>query len=253
MSYSPTEIARFTFLFTRSKVPLTVIPAALTWVLHDYFVTLEDEVRYIWSQRWSLAKFMFLFVRYYTLALLVFDVIQIHTFAIPGFVNDNLCVAIDPTTRLLGGISLWSIEIIMQLRIFALYNRSKKVALFNGVLFIISIGAFLWIMALGAKRRRALIASATRLPLPGCPVINGGYANWALWIPATAFELVLFGFVLYKSSRSVAHKIRLKQGVSLTQVLISDNIIYFFGVTFVLIFNNVMASGKTVIPWFSFG
>lgn len=31
-------------------------------------------------------------IRYYGIALLVFDVTQIHVFAIPGIPNNNLCV-----------------------------------------------------------------------------------------------------------------------------------------------------------------
>lgn len=40
------------------------------------------------------------------------------------------CVAMDPITRVLGALSLWSIEIVMQMRIYALYDRSKKVTYF---------------------------------------------------------------------------------------------------------------------------
>lgn len=65
-----------------------------------------------------------------------------------------------------------------------------QIALFNGILFLGSIGTFLWIMVYNFLRRRALIASAIRLPLPGCPSINGG-TQWAQWIPGT-FSLRLF-------------------------------------------------------------
>ena len=45
-----------------------------------------------------------------------------------------------------------------------------------------SIGVYLWILIVNSVRRGQRIASAKRLPLPGCPVINGG-TEWALWIP----------------------------------------------------------------------
>ena len=41
------------------------------------------------------------------------------------------CVVAAPVTRMAGAISLWSVEIIMQLRIYALFNRSKKVRPFK--------------------------------------------------------------------------------------------------------------------------
>ena len=66
-------------------------------------------------------------IRYYTILLLICDVLQIHSFTIKGVPNKELCVIVDPLTRLAGAISLWAVEIIMQLRIYALYDCSKKV------------------------------------------------------------------------------------------------------------------------------
>ena len=82
-------------------------------------------------------------IRYYTLALLVFDVLQIHLFTISGVPNDGLyvrlvhllfshwdigrCIAMDSVIRVVGAISLWSIEVLMQLRVCALYSCSRGV------------------------------------------------------------------------------------------------------------------------------
>ncbi|CAA7266801.1 unnamed protein product [Cyclocybe aegerita] len=236
-------------LYKGGLIPLKVCLASLIWVLHDYLVTLEDEVRYIWPQKRSFGRFMFLWIRYYTIGLVCFDVVQIHGFAIPGVTNNTLCVAADPTIRMVGGISLWSVEIIMQLRVYALYNRSRKVAAFNGILFTISIGLFLWIMIVNAMNRGRLIATAIHLPIPGCPAINGG-TQWAQWIPAAAFELVLFGFVLYKAAILSSNSFKSTRCVTLQAVLLGENTIYFFIIASLLIFNNLMVVGATRIPWF---
>ncbi|EDR08587.1 uncharacterized protein LACBIDRAFT_296897 [Laccaria bicolor S238N-H82] len=246
------EVSTFINLYSLNIIPLRVVLASLTWVLHDYLVTLYDEMKLVWPQRWSFGKIMFLWIRYYTVALLIFDTLQIHLFARPGVVNDDLCVAMDPITRLAGAISLWSIEIVMQVRIYALYRCSKKIALFNGILFLGSIGSFLWIMVHNFLRRRALIAGAMHLPLPGCPSINGGI-QWAQWVPATVFEGVLLCFALYKTYKTCSDHIRFQKRVTLSDVLLHDNILYFFAVTSLLIFNNLMVVGATRIPWFGFG
>jgi hypothetical protein len=253
MAYSLEEIERFTQLYSGNIIPLRVVLCSLTWVLYDYFETLEDEVRFIWSQKRCVGKISYLFMRYYTILLLVFDVAQIHSFAIPGITSDAVCLAMDPTIRMLGAISLWSIEVIMQLRVYALFDCSKKVAVFNGVMFIASIIAFLVLLIYNAEGRAALIASAVRLPLPGCPAINGGI-GWALWLPASIYETILFAFVVYKSSRSLTLKVRLGERWSLGAILVGDNMLYFLGITVLLAFNNVMAAGAAkIIPWFSYG
>lgn len=120
------------------------------------------------------------------------------------------CVAMDSIIRVVGALSLWSAEIIMQLRVYALYKCSRRVrslvfnlsssafsispselfyttcdiqvAIFNTVLFLGSITGFLWILVHNAERRRAVIANAIHLPLPGCPSIHTGI-EWAQWVP----------------------------------------------------------------------
>ncbi|KAF5342153.1 hypothetical protein D9611_001400 [Ephemerocybe angulata] len=257
MQHSQEEIARFTTLYTLSLIPLRVVLASMTWVIYDYFSTLEDEVRYIWSQNRCLGKISYLFIRYYTILLLVFDVIQIHTMSKPSVATRALCVAMDPTVRIVGAVSLWAIEVVMQIRVYALFNCSRKVAIFNGVLFGMSVAAFLGLLMRNTMVRAQVIDSvASDLPLYGCPPINGGVA-WAIWLPAviaTSFELVIFGFVLYKSTRSLTFTLRLKKRWSLMDIIIQDNMLYYIGITAVLLFNAVMASGAyTLIPWFSYG
>lgn len=245
--------ALFVHLYRLNLVPLYVCLPALVWVLHDYFVTLEDEVTYIWNhQRPGIGRVMFFLIRYYTIFLVIFDVVQIHSFTIPGVPSLDLCVATDATTRLAGALSLWAVEIIMQIRIYILYNRSKRVALINGILFFISIAGFFTIMIINAVARRSMIANAVHLPLPGCPAING-HSQWALWIPAMLFEFVLFGFAIHKSVVSTAARMKLNQRTTLTGILLHENILYFLVVACLLVFNNLMALGATKIPWFGFG
>ncbi|KAL0574083.1 hypothetical protein V5O48_007868 [Marasmius crinis-equi] len=190
-------------------------------------------------------------IRYYTLGLLFFNVVQIHTFAIPGVTSDNLCVAMDSIIRVVGAVSLWSVEIVMQLRIYALYKCDKRILAFNGFLFLASIAGFLWILIHNAQRRRAVIADAVHLPLPGCPSLHSGI-EWAQWIPATGFEGVLFGLALYKTLKSSAVRLRDGRKVGLYGLLLRDNLFYFFAIALILVFNNLMVVGITKIPWFSY-
>ncbi|KAI4526186.1 hypothetical protein K525DRAFT_259803 [Schizophyllum commune Loenen D] len=245
--YTPEEIAHFTKLWHSSLIPL-----------HACLLTLEDEIRFIWVRSLcrlhiprSFGKYMFLWIRYYSIALLLFDVTQIHVFTIPGVTNDTVCVAMDTIIRVVGAIALWSIEIVMQLRIYALYDCSKTIAIVNGAMFIASIGTFLWILIHNAMGRSAVIADVIHLPLPGCPSIHTGI-EWAQWVPATAFEAVLFFFALHKTLHSTAQRFRRGERISLYQLVLRDQIIYFFLVTVLLVFNNLMVVGVTKIPWFSY-
>ncbi|KIM37520.1 hypothetical protein M413DRAFT_30739 [Hebeloma cylindrosporum] len=256
-----------------------VVLSALTWVLYDYFVTLEDEVTYFWKM--SSGTLIFFWIRYYTIFLVVFDTTQIHIFSTVKIMTRSLIV---------GAILLWSIEIIMQMRVYLLFNRSRRVAVVNGVLFVISVGVFLWIFLYNAIHHPKNVPPPPRRPpppgghpppghppppgppppggppVPGRPPPHGppppwkngcslsmGDARWATWLPATIFEFVLFGMAVYKTIISTSAKTMLNNRRSLTAILLQENMVYFFTVGCLLIFNNVMAVCATGIPWFGFG
>ncbi|KJA29680.1 hypothetical protein HYPSUDRAFT_127052 [Hypholoma sublateritium FD-334 SS-4] len=241
----------FVKLYKGNIIPLNACLPGLTWVLHDYLITIEDEIRYVWPAKKTTGRLLFFWIRYYGIFLLFFDVIQIHVFSIPGITSDTLCVAMDSIIRIVGALSLWAIEIVMQMRIYALYKCSRRVALINAVLFLASIGVFLWILSFNALRRREVIAEAIHYPLPGCPSVHSGI-EWLQWIPATVFESILFFWALYKTLSSTVTRWRGGQRISLYHLILRDNISYFFGITCLLIFNNLMVVGVTKIPWFSY-
>jgi hypothetical protein len=251
---SSSSYSSFLDAYEKNIPPLYTILASLTWVLHDYFVTLEDEVRLVWPQRWNVGKIMYLWMRYYTIFVVAGNALQIHLFTRPGITSDAVCLAVDPVLRIAGAISLWSVEIIIQLRIYALYNGSRKIAIFNAVLFFLSILAFIGILIDLGIGRKKLIASAIHLPLPGCPVVDSAI-EWSEWIPATIFEFILFSFALFKymSLPDFSNLPTLKRVMKLSFVLVSDNMLYFLGITIVLLLNNLEVAGKTHIPWFSYG
>ena len=52
--------------------------------------------------------------------------------------------------------------------------------------------------------------------------------------------MVLFSFAIYRATLSIAARTRLNNRLSLTTILINENIFYFCVVSWVLIFNNLM-------------
>ncbi|KAH8822665.1 hypothetical protein DL96DRAFT_1470099 [Flagelloscypha sp. PMI_526] len=248
---SPADEAKFKTLYRGSLIPLHACLVGLVWIFHDYLITLEDEIRYIWPQKRSFGKFMYLWIRYYSLVLLVFDVAQIHSFSIPGVTSDTVCVVMDSMIRVVGALSLWSIEIIMMLRVYALYKCSRTVALVMAALFLASVGGFMGILIHNGMKRHSVIADSIHYPLPGCPSVHSGI-EWAQWVPATCFEGVLFGFALFKTVRSAGGRVKTGRKISLYQLILRDNLAYFFAISVLLIFNNLMVVGITKIPWFSY-
>ena len=57
-----------------------------------------------------------------------------------------------------------------------------QIAIFNGVLFGMSIVTFIFFLVFNATKRASLISRFVHMPLPGCPAINGAL-QWAQWLP----------------------------------------------------------------------
>ncbi|KAF9048783.1 hypothetical protein BJ165DRAFT_1057008 [Panaeolus papilionaceus] len=242
----------FIQLYRAALIPLYVSLSSLVCVLQDYFITVENEINYIWPQRMNFAKAMFLWIRYYTIILLVLDVIQAHAYSRPSPATHTLCLLLNPISGMAGALSLWSVEIVMQLRVYVLFNRSKRLAGFNGALFIASVGFFLWLLVSDTLRRSKHMSLPTTAHFLGChPTLNKGL-QWELWLPATVFELVLFVQVLYKSICSTSARIRLNKRISLAMFLLHDSLMYFFVVAWLLVMNMVII-GSNRIPWTGFG
>ncbi|KAF9461372.1 hypothetical protein BDZ94DRAFT_1127073, partial [Collybia nuda] len=157
----------------------------------------------------------FLQIRYYSIALLIFDATQIHLFAHPGITSQTTPVLIISYFELgiTGAISLWSVELIIQLRIYALFSCSRKVPYVNFVLFPGPVAGFLGVLVYNATRHKEIIKDAMHLPLPGCPSTRVGI-EWVQWVPATAFEFVLFFWSLYKTIQTAAIRICIGNRVS---------------------------------------
>ncbi|OSC98283.1 hypothetical protein PYCCODRAFT_1418104 [Trametes coccinea BRFM310] len=259
MSTQAALLAEAIALKKAAAIPLYTSPCSFTWAMHDFFLTIEDEMRYVWPGPLNSGKLLYFWVRYYTLAALVFDVAQIHSFSHfqPSL---NTCVWMDAMIRVVGALSLWGVEIVMQLRIYALFRLSKRVAVINAVLFVISVAGFIWILVHNGLVRASVIAQAKSLPIPGCPVVHTGI-EWAQWVPATIYEGILFGYALWKAGENFLARLRRSDGKLVTRgwrptlysVVLSDNLLYFFFIACILTFNNLMVVGVTHIPWFSYG
>ena len=136
-----------------------------------------------------------------------------------------------------------------QQKVVNLLTLCQQIAIFNGVLFVLSMLAFIGIVIDLGLGRKKLIAEAIHLPLPGCPVVDSKI-QWSEWIPgmlrqvslgwggvrshawaATIFEFILFSFALFKymSAPDFSKLPTLKRVTKLSFILVGDNMLYFLG------------------------
>ncbi|KAG2032124.1 hypothetical protein BDR03DRAFT_61654 [Suillus americanus] len=107
--------------------------AASIGLIYDWALTFGQEVELIWRQRWSLMTFLYLSVRYagigYAVMYILFSVPTISaTDEVSLIMYDALNWLCDVVDMILG--------IIMIARLYAMYQRSRKVLIFLVVIFV---------------------------------------------------------------------------------------------------------------------
>lgn len=84
-----------------------------------------------------------------------------------------------------------------------------------------------------------------------CSLSRSEY-EWAQWLPATAYEVWLFGWAIVKS-----YLLRTQFGVqdrpSLMNIVLKGNMLWFVGVTGLLLINTLMCSRYNDLPWIGYG
>ncbi|PFH49949.1 hypothetical protein AMATHDRAFT_48288 [Amanita thiersii Skay4041] len=100
---------------------------------------LDDEVRYIWSMPFSMIKWIYLFSRYYGLIFQALVFFVIFTSKIP--INPRLCHAWAYSRILTFLLFLHILDIVLILRVYALYKKSFKIAVLLSSTFLVQLGA----------------------------------------------------------------------------------------------------------------
>jgi hypothetical protein len=118
----------------------------------------------------------------------------------------------------------------MQLRIYAMYRKSKRILAFTAVCFTMEIAATCTVLAINFDYS----LTYTNEPIPGflkmCATSSIGRSFTAIYLPIVSFELLLFVlalFVAFKHMRTT-YSVAGKRLHSTMATLVRYNTIYFF-------------------------
>jgi len=200
--------------------------ASLTFLLYDYALTFGPETEFVWSRRWSFGKALFIFNRYFGLFTLIFDV----TVAFQADLTAKFCEAFFWWELVSGVIGLVSVEIILQARIYAVYNCNRKLLAVMVILCCIEIASEFLAFLFG-------IPSESPPPgLTGCYPSNISSFYWFIWVPGLVYETFLCFLMLYKARELYKNEYQ----SSLLRVVMRDSFVYFFTSFAVLLLNCLL-------------
>ncbi|KAI0686317.1 hypothetical protein BC835DRAFT_470861 [Cytidiella melzeri] len=163
--------------------------ASVTLLTWDFFITLSDEIDLVWKQRWTPAKALYLLARYlpwiFQLALLA-----INTDGTTGLIFTlDQCRKWMIFQAIILQMVVTTVDIILMIRVFALYNNSRILVVSLSTAFICEISYLSYNLA-------------TVTPKLGfaedCFVRSSPPSFIIYWIVSLAFETVLFVLTLAK-------------------------------------------------------
>ncbi|TFK93430.1 hypothetical protein K466DRAFT_581027 [Polyporus arcularius HHB13444] len=193
--------------------------ASTVIILLDHVLTLDQE-----PARWSLGKGLFLLNRYY--ALVICGTVLFNHNTLTDEVS-SYCLHWFRWQGCTGVITFIVAELFLQLRLYALYFRDKRIL---ACISLVCLGAALGSAYVMGHALSLIVAYAVKLPEGTTVCVPLGLPDnfYAFWIPMLISESVLCGFALFRGFKShrPADNV-LKTGRRIIEVLVRDSASYF--------------------------
>ncbi|KAM5545597.1 hypothetical protein V8D89_000635 [Ganoderma adspersum] len=257
-----------------TKLPISFVDAldigkqsragALGLLIYDYLITFDLEVDVIWRQsKRSPLCWLYLFNRFFPLVWLVLDISLyiVHDVLVVAVLIPSSCIIYLAIDDFVIVVSTLAVQVILQLRVYALYQKSRRVRLFLTCCWLVEVAVMAIFIGITFANIKALPVISTST---GC-YYSGIFSISALfWLPALVYEPVLCLMVLWKAREEYWLECFWQQGTTaldkdstsskLVKALARDSLIYFVGVFIELVINTVIWSHynryiNIVVPW----
>jgi len=182
------------------------------WVIYDQVITFDNEVARIWTLCWRWPKILFLVNRYVVGPMLFMNGIVMATFPL-----DSFCDFMSYWQPWVAIISLATVELILIVRVSAIYGHSKNISRFLKILFACEMIAVLVNTSILIKGTHSILLPPL---MPGC-FSTAPSGAFSFWLPFVVFEGIIIILTLYQVFPS-----RTNLNPTL-RLLARDSIVYF--------------------------
>ncbi|KAI6002541.1 hypothetical protein EDC04DRAFT_428252 [Pisolithus marmoratus] len=193
--------------------------AALAVLIYEKFLILEEEIELVWCKRKSWITVLYFFNSWLAPLWIAFQ-ISVVVLEEPSAVTVS-CIATILGRNVVTLLMTLSVQTAMQLRVWAIYERSRKILWFLMILLCIECAAMVTLMAI-------MIADLDMLPIIstpfGCAFEVLPHYSSLFWVPAIVIEPILCVLVLRKALGLLGAR------TGLSALLARDSLIYFFAV-----------------------
>ncbi|KAF8586106.1 hypothetical protein K439DRAFT_1632025 [Ramaria rubella] len=167
--------------------------AASAFIFWEHCITLREEIDLIWRSQWNLINALFFVIRYITLIVRIVELVFYTN--VFGLIRptSSQCGAWIRFEAASGQILVFSVEIILIMRVFAFYGRKRR--LLYGLFVLFACENIARITILGLTIPKILVVPS---PLPpnihsaACLVLETPSLFSNYWVPALIFDSILF-------------------------------------------------------------
>jgi len=191
-----------------------IVVASTALIFYDWFLTSADEFDFLWGRRITYTRILFILARYPALAGAI-----VYLFPLTDTLNE--------VTTCLSVVTILSSELILAMRTWAIWGRSRAILVFLIVL-LIACAVPAIVVVVQDMVTAVVVPTVTLSGVPRCQILVDTiqYAWLVPYIVIMVFEAVVLGLTLYKI-------LRIHQGVpkpwrsTLLDVLWIDGVMYF--------------------------
>ncbi|KII94591.1 hypothetical protein PLICRDRAFT_184677 [Plicaturopsis crispa FD-325 SS-3] len=207
-----------------------MINRALGWVsfsaiVYEYFLTLEDEVKYIWPSRWTSVKIIFLLTRYGNIGLISIGVAeQAHMFA---HKSDRFCANFGLVLGILVFISFGLMHVLVVIKAWAVWRRNRGVALALVALLVCYAALITAFLSVRPSIAKGVCASNIYQPM------------WLIWFGSLLLECIVFALTCWSIRRNLGAN---AHWCPLVRIIVRDGLLYFVLTASINIINIAMWS-----------
>ncbi|KAF4584653.1 hypothetical protein EYR38_001882 [Pleurotus pulmonarius] len=190
--------------------------------VYDYLITFGDEVTFIWAEPKSIGTFLYFLARYPAFVDLVLSLYVRITLGLPV----QQCVALDHVMGWMFLVGIAVAEIIMIMRVWSLWGRTRFMTIFLSILTVATLIA--GVTVLGVSRESLTFVSMRDIApnISGCYPLGSNGAMSVDYAILMGFEAITLTLTLVKCIRHCSHLIN---PTSLIDLFIRDGVIYFVG------------------------
>ncbi|KAI0095194.1 hypothetical protein BDY19DRAFT_73491 [Irpex rosettiformis] len=216
--------------------------AAIALLVYDHLISLDREIELVWRKRKAHPVFfLYVFNRFFVLAYYIFDSVPL---TYNGIVSTKICVFYLMLDVIVTTVTTLVVQVLLQLRIYALYDRSRKVLLVLLVLCVFEATGMGILVALTMKHLFRTNIPDTSV---GCAYQNLPKISFFFFIPSLLYEPILCCMVAYKAISSTVR-------IPLINRIARDSMIYFIAIFAELLVSTLVwakAPGwmNIVNPW----